>query len=470
MPGTSGARLEKRNCNEPSTGGQSPCKPRWPSGHVRCQARGLGRGRSSLRSRRLDLDVDQPRGGLGAVERLEVRVGDRDHVAAAVAVEAHRADHLALDEIGVGLDDAGEGEHLLERADARRRGPAAAGPGAAVRKRIASGWRNCGNTSSSGSSSPSAIRSCTSIRSTPTAWRTRSAIWPPGIRAAHSTTTTPPSGVAISCGKAIPFSSPSVRAVQRRDPLRLLELVAVDRRRVDVDPADAEADPRRPQPVGQRQRPRLAVAGDHDPVHLGALDELLEDRLLRRRRRRAPRAGAPRCRPTDSTRKIPRCPPESAGFSTAGKPTSSAARWRSDSVRSAANRGCGTPASASAPPHRDLVRHQVRRLGADPRQPARLGDRRHDRHGAVGRHRQHAVERLARDGLEHRRPRPRSRRRSRRRPLRARARRGCGRRRARAGPSSFARRIARRWWRPAPTKRTVFTAHGDATGQSSRRG
>ena len=27
-----------------------------------------------------------------------------------------------------------------------------------------------------------------------------------------------------------------------------------------------------------------------------------------------------------------------------------------------------------------------------------------------------------------------------------------------AAPSSFARRIARRWWRPAPTKRTVFTA------------
>ena len=42
--------------------------------------------------------------------------------------------------------------------------------------------------------------------------------------------------------------------------------------------------------------------------------------------------------------------------------------------------------------HRHLVRHQVRGLGADPGQPARLGDRRDHRHGAVGRDRQHAVE------------------------------------------------------------------------------
>ena len=105
---------------------------------------------------------------------------------------------------------------------------------------------------------------------------------------------------------------------------------------------------------------------------------------------------------TDSTRKIPRWPPESAGFSTAGKPTSSAARWRSDSLRTAANRGCGTPGLGERPPHRDLVRHQVRRLRPDPRQPARLGDCGHDGHGAVGRHRQHAVERLALDRLEHR--------------------------------------------------------------------
>jgi Na+/H+ antiporter 1 len=66
-----------------------------------------------------------------------------------------------------------------------------------------------GCTSSSGSSSPSAIAICTSTRSTPTAQRTRSAIWPPGIRAAHSTTSTRPSGWAISCGKPIPVRRPS---------------------------------------------------------------------------------------------------------------------------------------------------------------------------------------------------------------------------------------------------------------------
>ena len=44
------------------------------------------------------------------------------------------------------------------------------------------------------------------------------------------------------------------------------------------------------------------------------------------------------------------------------------------------------------PPHRHLVRHQVRRLDADPRQVERLGDRCDDRDGPVGRDRQHAVE------------------------------------------------------------------------------
>ena len=235
-------------------------------------------------SRSLDLHVEQPRRGLGALERLEVRVRGRDHVAAAVAVERARG--------GSSRRPAGR------RRPARRRGtrapcragrsrvtrPVGSGPGSAVRKRIASGCLNCGCTSSSGSSSPSAIRSCTSTRSTPTAQRTRSAIWPPGIRAAHSTTSTRPSGAAISCGNAIPVSQPERVHRVRRDALRLFELVAVDRRRVDVDPADAEADAGRAQPVGERQRDRLAAAREHDPVHLHPLDELLEDRLAARRR------------------------------------------------------------------------------------------------------------------------------------------------------------------------------------------
>ena len=108
-------------------------------------------------------------------------------------------------------------------------------------------------------------------------------------------------------------------------------------------------------------------------------------------------------------------------------------------------------------PHRDLVRHQVRRLDADPRQPARLGDRGDDRHRAVGRDGQHAVELGACDRLEHRRRRRRSRRRSRSSRLCSPSASGFRSTASTRSPSSFARRIARRWWRPAPTKRTVFT-------------
>ena len=51
--------------------------------------------------------------------------------------------------------------------------------------------------------------------------------------------------------------------------------------------------------------------------------------------------------------------------------------------------------------HRDLVRHRVRRLRADPGQAERLCDGGDDRHGAVGRERQHAVDRVAAPDLDH---------------------------------------------------------------------
>ena len=245
--------------------------------------------------------------------------------------------------------------------------------------------------------------------------------------------------------------------MQRRDPLRLLELVAVDRRRVDVDPADAEADPRRTQPVGQRQRPRLAVAGDHDPVHLGPLDVLLEDRLLRRRRRE--RLVQVRVDVVD--RLDEEDPALAAGVGRLQHRREADLVGGAMALRQRAHRSEPRLRHArlgERAPHRDLVRHQVRGRRPDPRQPARLGDRGHDGHRAVGRHRQHAVERLALDGLEHRLDVREVDDEAAVGDLAARARRRCGRRRARAGPSSFARRIARRWWRPAPTKRTVFTA------------
>ena len=49
----------------------------------------------------------------------------------------------------------------------------------------------------------------------------------------------------------------------------------------------------------------------------------------------------------ERTRKIPRCPAESAGFSTAGKPTARAAALTSGKCRTPANCGCGTPRSAN---------------------------------------------------------------------------------------------------------------------------
>ena len=61
------------------------------------------------------------------------------------------------------------------------------------------------------------------------------------------------------------------------------------------------------------------------------------------------------------------------------------------------------------PPHRDLVRHQVGRLDADPRQPACLRDRGDHRHGAVGGHGQHAVDSARPRRPQARRRRPRSR-------------------------------------------------------------
>ena len=61
-----------------------------------------------------DLDREQPRRRLGPVERGHVRVGDRDHVAAPVAVEADRPDRLADLEVRVRLHDA-----LGRRARAR---------------------------------------------------------------------------------------------------------------------------------------------------------------------------------------------------------------------------------------------------------------------------------------------------------------------------------------------------------------
>ena len=166
---------------------------------------------------------------------------------------------------------------------------------------------------------------------------------------------------------------------------------------------------------------------------------------------------------SDSTRKMPRCPPESAGLSTAGKPTSSAARRRSDERRAAPR----TAAAARRPRRaaRRIATLCVIRCAVSTPIP---GSPRASATAATTGTARSADTVSTPSSFEPRRRlrAPRRRRRS-RRPcamsasaspsasgLRSTA--------ATRSPSSFARRIARRWWRPAPTKRTVFTA-SDAT-------
>src|SRR3954447_24368008 len=159
---------------------------------------------------------------------------------------------------------------------------------------------------------------------------------------------------------------------------------------------------------------------------------------------------------SESTRKTPRWPPESAGFSTAGNPTSSAARRRSDVVRTAANRGCGTPASAR---RRRIATLCVIRCAVSPPIPGSPGA------SATG-----ATSGTARSALTVRTPSSFRRavalrtastfEKSTTFAMSASCRPGASGLRSTAAtrrPICFAWRLARRWWRPAPTKRTVLT-------------
>src|SRR6478672_84388 len=170
----------------------------------------------------------------------------------------------------------------------------------------------------------------------------------------------------------------------------------------------------------------------------------------------------------DSTRNTPRCPPESAGLSTAGNPTSSAARRRSEIDLTAAKRGCGTPTSAS---RRRIAILCVIRCAVSTPMPGS------PRASAIA-----ATTGTARSALTVRTPsilrRPVAFRtasmseKSTTLAMSASARPGASRSRSTAAtrrPSALAWRIARRWWRPAPTKRTVFTREGWYFGALHRR-
>ena len=171
---------------------------------------------------------------------------------------------------------------------------------------------------------------------------------------------------------------------------------------------------------------------------------------------------------SESTRNTPRCPPLSAGFSTAGKPTSSPARRVSDSVRTAAKRGCGTPASAS---RRRIATLCVIRCAVSMPIPGRprasataatTGTARSAETVSTPSSCRRAVAFSTAATSE----------KSTTFAMSASARPGASGFRSTAAtrsPSSFARRIARRWWRPAPTKRTVRTDEGSYFGATADR-
>ena len=153
---------------------------------------------------------------------------------------------------------------------------------------------------------------------------------------------------------------------------------------------------------------RLAATRDHDAVQLDPVDELLEDRLAARRRDERlvqvaidvverldakDAALAARVGRLEHRRK-----PDLVG-----RPARLGQRAHR---REARLRHAGV---GEAPAHRDLVRHQVRRLDADPRQPARLGDGGDDRNRTIGAHGEDAVDAAGASSPSEPRRRPRSR-------------------------------------------------------------
>ena len=161
-----------------------------------------------------------------------------------------------------------------------------------------------------------------------------------------------------------------------------------------MDPADAEADSRRPQPVRQGQDVGLAAAREHESVQLQPLVEALDDRLLGLRLgegdvevREEVVLGLDQEDPALAAR-VGRLQHRRQADVPQGRarlvhrPERGEARLRHACV--------GEPAS-----HRDLVRHQVRHVGADRGQPEPLGDGRDHGHGPVGAHRQGAVDFVA---------------------------------------------------------------------------
>ena len=181
---------------------------------------------------------------------------------------------------------------------------------------------------------------------------------------------------------------------------RLLELVAEDRRRVHVDPADTEADARRAEAVGERDDDGLAITHDHDAVQLEPFVKALEHDLAARGF--GERGMQVRLEVLDRVEAEDAALPARVGGLQDG--------WEADGLRGrrgVAHRTRGGVLRlrhalfGEAPPHVDLVRHRVGDVGADSRQAERIRDCGDDRHGAVGGHRQRAVDSVPPSDLDH---------------------------------------------------------------------
>ena len=164
----------------------------------------------------------------------------------------------------------------------------------------------------------------------------------------------------------------------------------VQRRRIEMDPADGEADAGRAEPVRKRQQLHFAVTDDGHCVHLDPVQELLDDHLAGRRLadrvlevgldirgRLQPRhaALAARVGRLDHGRE--------ADVLRGRERLAERLRRAEPRLRYA---GLGETA-----PHVHLVCQYPSRVGPDARQAERLGDGRHRGNRAVRGDRQHAV-------------------------------------------------------------------------------
>jgi hypothetical protein len=187
----------------------------------------------------------------------------------------------------------------------------------------------------------------------------------------------------------------------RGDVLRLGERVPVDRGRVDVDPAHAEADARWPEPVRQREHADVAVACDRDAVQLERLVEALHDRLpLRRLGERGVQVAVELVLRADE--KDAALAAGVRGLEDGREADGLAGGARAGEIARGGEARLRHARLGQRPAHRDLVSEAMRRLRPDPRQAERLRDGGDDGHGAVRRHRQHAVDLVPARDLPHR--------------------------------------------------------------------